>query len=293
MKTYPSIKLKFPRLLFVSQDTTTQLVWGDIVGNIQNQTDLIQLINSTIDLSTLGHNLIQAIGEDTLHNDTTRLNVQVIDPQTGGTFNYNIDLQLASATKGGQMPKESFQQIQQNTTDIAQLQGIGTVWTTTQALPQSASQSDILTAYQSVSGNTQPNPNDSLISLNPSTMNYEWTWIQAQNQWVFRGQSNVSLQTNSTPGIVQGQNVNGKIFVENDGTMSLVGYETVPPMIKSIFASSPTVFHMTTTKNQNVSVLQFSNGTLLNVTPTTIVGNTFTTFTLTSGFTTDFVVILS
>jgi hypothetical protein len=51
------------------------------------------------------------------------------------------------------------------------------------------------------------------------------------------------------PGIVRGEDTNGKIFVENDGTMSLVGYEVIPPMIKMINQSGTDTFVMTASKD--------------------------------------------
>jgi hypothetical protein len=42
------------------------------------------------------------------------------------------------------------------------------------------------------------------------------------------------------PGIVQGENTNGKIFVENDGTMSLVGYDAITTDITNLQSDDQT-----------------------------------------------------
>jgi hypothetical protein len=82
MKTnIPKIKLSFPRLLFVASEGK---LWGDIQGDINNQTDLMTLLNQKVDLSNLGNFLVKYIAyhEPPPDNIPTLL-LLLIDPQTG------------------------------------------------------------------------------------------------------------------------------------------------------------------------------------------------------------------
>jgi prefoldin subunit 5 len=177
--------------------------------------------------TTIGNTLLTSLTEDTTNVNTTRLTVQSRNPITGTNSSSNLDLTLATSSKSGIMPKESFNQITTNTQDIAALKGASRRYPTTEELPGTLTQSQVQTIYESAGGSTSPNDNDSLISFNSNTINYVWTYYSSIGGWYFRGIDTVQLATQSAPGIVQGSITDGKILVENDGTMSLNGYDDI------------------------------------------------------------------
>ena len=52
-------------------------------------------------------------------------------------------------------------------------------------------------------------------------------WQYGKNTWILLTQIDVQVATNQSLGIVKGSTVNGKIFVETDGSMSLKGYDAL------------------------------------------------------------------
>ena len=241
--------------------------WGMIDGNITNQTDLNNALNSLItdisnlsstvstNLSNLGFYVVKDISEDNTYINTTRLIKTLRNTSTGVDANYNIDLTLASATKSGIMPKESFIQIQANSDAIALLQNVGRRYPTSDELPDTLTQLEVLDIYQQISGNVNPNDGDTLVSLHINTKNFEWTYFVSLNVWEFKGVTSVRLATNSTAGIVQGENTNGKIFVENDGTMSLVGYDDLNTDISNLQSNLSITNTNLSTTNTNLTNL--------------------------------------
>jgi hypothetical protein len=148
--------------------------------------------------------------------------IDIINPATNTPNTYNKALPVASASAAGIMPKESFTQIQQNTNDIKTLmnqQGgkyIGVSFD---------SKAD-LDAYQIP---TVINLNDFTYVAADETQNgspamyiYDGTTFKFAR---IINQVPVPSATDTTLGVVMGSSVYGKITVENDGTMSLNGYD--------------------------------------------------------------------
>ena len=52
-------------------------------------------------------------------------------------------------------------------------------------------------------------------------------WQYGNNMWILLTQINIQTATNESLGIVKGSTVNGKIFIETDGSMSLKGYDAL------------------------------------------------------------------
>ena len=52
-------------------------------------------------------------------------------------------------------------------------------------------------------------------------------WQYGNNMWILLTQMNVNVATNESLGIVKGSNIDGKVFVETDGSMSLKGYDAL------------------------------------------------------------------
>jgi hypothetical protein len=72
-----------------------------------------------------------------------------------------------------------------------------------------------------------PGPLSDGTTLWDETYSKEYTYFESDGLWHDRGSSTISLGSNSSPGIVQGSTAGGKVYIENDGTMSLNGYDTI------------------------------------------------------------------
>lgn len=76
-----------------------------------------------------------------------------------------------------------------------------------------------------------------------------WHYYENNNiGWKDDGSDTVSKATNDSLGIVQGKDVEGKVFVENDGTMSVVGYDSLKSKTTSL-------------ENSKMNDISFSGGT--------------------------------
>jgi hypothetical protein len=87
------------------------------------------------------------------------------------------------------MPSSAFNQIGTNTSNISTLQAIGRRYATQTALPGTLTSSQVMTIYQTVTGNTVPNDYDMLVSFDNSTWNYTWAYFTSQSQWFYKGQT--------------------------------------------------------------------------------------------------------
>ncbi len=207
-------------------------IWSMIGGNISDQSDLQTALtelqtNINLNHSLIGTAIVTRVLEDTSNLDTTRLNVRTRNVNTGTETVQQLDLALATATKSGIMPASSFQAIQDNAQAIESLQHIGRRYPTSEELPETLTQDQVLAIFQSASGHTDPEDNDTIVSINENTRNAEWSYFLQTNSFVYKGITAVNVATNDKVGIVKGDTTAGKVFVEQDGTMSLVGYDQI------------------------------------------------------------------
>ena len=135
-------------------------------------------------------------------------------------------------------------QIDQNSADIAALQGKSSRYVIELDVSQYPDPADLQTAltaaWRTASGagvGDTPAQYTTLVNLYSTSEpnNHEYTWLTLNNttEWIDRGASTVAIATNSSLGIVQGtpdtveSNVHindGNIYVDTDGTMSLLGW---------------------------------------------------------------------
>lgn len=88
-------------------------------------------------------------------------------------------------------------------------------------------QESLQAAYEDASGATgDPVDGTTLIDLDSDTT---YTWYESSATWVTRGADTVSLASNATLGVVKGDNANtpGKVCVESDGSMSVLGWDAL------------------------------------------------------------------
>lgn len=90
-----------------------------------------------------------------------------------------------------------------------------------------------------------------------------WHYYENDNiGWRDDGSDTVSKATNASLGIVKGENTEGKVSIENDGTMSLVGYDTLKSKVTSIESSRLNdIAIVGGTNNGTIKVTKNVNGT--------------------------------
>lgn len=135
-------------------------------------------------------------------------------------------LPMASGTTDGLMPMGSYSQLNKNTSDIASLMANGS-WRAT--YPSYAA---MLAAHPGLDVSSSGWAiNDYVFVEKDETKNDQETSyvVDANKKLQFRRLETITISTatNSELGIVKGSNTNGQIFVESDGSMSLVGYDTL------------------------------------------------------------------
>ncbi len=140
---------------------------------------------------------------------------------SGGTPDTTL-IPEASSTQNGLMPAASFNQIDANTQAIGAL--IGAVsYLPANDFGSATPTQDTLNTYALQYSNPITN---ACIVLNTNN-NHEWIYNLSNTTWIDNGIGTVNPATNTSLGIVKGSTVgnNGKVFVENDGSMSVIGFD--------------------------------------------------------------------
>jgi hypothetical protein len=154
--------------------------------------------------------------------------------------NTQMALPIASNIGAGVMPKESFSQIEDNTRRIESIENKSVHYpvTLTTAAP---TQEELQSAYEAVSGRSEPAYD--MTSLDDLAYGKTYTWYDSQESWVSMGSTIVAQATNTSLGIVKGSETgDGKAFVENDGSLSVIGWDTVKDDISNLAAISELLF---------------------------------------------------
>ena len=98
-------------------------------------------------------------------------------------------------------------------------------------------QENLQSAYEAASGNEGPPPDGTtLIDLDEDI---SYTWYESSASWVKRGSDSVNMATNGVLGTVKGDaETPGKIYVENDGSMSVIGWDVLSNRVVIYSAAS-------------------------------------------------------
>jgi hypothetical protein len=136
---------------------------------------------------------------------------------------------LASGTEDGVMPHETFATVEDLVTKVAALTG-SVIPKGTIQLPTADVTDALLTAF--VGGS--PAQGWGVKDLD----NVTWVYEAEDEEWVLWGDGEIAQATNDddtdpenpvtgTLGLVKGKNTDGYVFVENDGTLSVVGWSAL------------------------------------------------------------------
>jgi hypothetical protein len=145
----------------------------------------------------------------------------------------DVSLPIVTSTTAGFATAGLFNQVTTNTADIATLKGtsrvgahLGTSYPITQAQVQAAWDA-AKPGITVVEGSTVVNMDDW----------HAWTYmnVSGTDQWVDRGVDTINQADNNTIGIVKGSATGaGTIFVENDGTMAVNGWDDLNTTVSNI-----------------------------------------------------------
>lgn len=152
------------------------------------------------------------------------LEVSSVNTDTGSVSAATVALPVASATQHGIMPKEAYATLDQLGTRISALEG-GQSKTYAVSLGTGAlTQQDYQTAWEHASGaiaGAVPPDGTKLTNLDTGV---DIQYFVNTSEWIVRGTS-VPVASQTSQGVVMGSEEVGKVFIEEDGTMSVVGYE--------------------------------------------------------------------
>jgi methyl-accepting chemotaxis protein len=194
--------------------------------------------------------------------DASKGTSAIIVPSGTNDNGYRIRVSAveASDTQTGVMPASSFAALEQALSDISTLKGSSRRYVTSVELVSNTNTQVIYDSWltatnQTAGGGSYPVPPDgtTMISLNEDSMWNAFSFIKSiydeavsgsggsevtpKTGWVYRGTDTVQTASTNVLGIVKGVDTNGhngKIFVESDGSMSLIGYDSIGNSITSL-----------------------------------------------------------
>lgn len=168
-----------------------------------------------------GGTLMRSLGIGGVASNSVTAAYESASVDTGEPITTLVDLPVASEEKAGVMPAESFRRIGENTVRIAALENRA-VHYPVELDSENPAQEDLQRAYGEASGNEGAAPDQA--TLDDSAFKKSYTWYETKNEWVDRGNSAVPQFGNGRPGTIQGEDADGKVFAEHDGTGSVVGW---------------------------------------------------------------------
>ena len=232
----------------------TSAQWGNITGDLNNQTDLKNALNekannsnveslttqvnanttnistntesitnlqtSKLDASKANVDVMTDLGV-TAQNDNVSLNKNYKNLSTQETSSYSVNVPLANDTTAGLMSKADYAQLRDNTARIEQLEGQNIRLLYTASDNPTASQIEAFVKSEGYTDTTQW----SQICVVVSGTNHIWRYYTNTTTWTDIGVDTVNQFTNSIAGIIKGSATNGKVYAETDGTGSVYGWD--------------------------------------------------------------------
>lgn len=172
-----------------------------------------------------------------------------------------IPLKVASAISRGLMSKEQVASLNDCLSRISNLEGKAARYLYTDKASPTAQEID---DFVNNLGGTSPYTGISVVVADTLHI---WNYYQNDNiGWRDDGCDTVQKATNSSLGIVIGSNTDGKIYIETDGSMSVVGFDTLSGKVTSLENTSVTgVTVESGTNNGTIKVTVTINGTATTV----------------------------
>lgn len=155
--------------------------------------------------------------DDAMYLDLSKVN---LDTKETGTI--PVLLTLADATKSGIMSKSNYLTLQALVTRVDRLEGKTTRLLYTAGDNPTAGE---INTFVEGEGYTSPFSGIAVVVVNTYHI---WHYYENDNiGWRDDGVDVVNTFTNTVPGIIQGSEVDGKVFAETDGTGSVYGWDNL------------------------------------------------------------------
>jgi hypothetical protein len=203
-------------------------------ANIDENTNQINLNTAQIGINTTDITAIENQIEGSfkeLSVNTNASTVIMVFTKTDGSI-LSIPFPVVSTTQSGIMNSATYIGYIDLGNRVSALENRQSIYSV-QFNSNTPSQTDILTVYTTTYPDA-PNPplNGTIVTDYARTLQY--TYDATITTWIDTSQQAIPIATNSTLGIVKGSSMNGQIEVEIDGTMSVVGYDTVISAITNL-----------------------------------------------------------
>jgi hypothetical protein len=203
-----------------------------IVAAVFNR--LFSIDNKKVDKSVVG-NAVSAlsVSVDAQQTNAVAISVTTIDTSTGSLTATSNLLPIASEDSGGLMPKEAFQTLVSMQSSLAAIDGVVTYLNGKNFETGDIEELQSLFTAEAVDqGFTEPLPNSLII--NNWFNGVEYIYNSANNRWIEYGVTTAALATNTTAGLWKGDNSDGKGFAETDGTISVVGWDSLKARVAAL-----------------------------------------------------------
>lgn len=194
---------------------------------VRAETAETALDGAKIDKETVSSTVVDA------NLDASGNNVSILiknrDTDTGVDTIKTITVPVATRTAGGIMSKETFNTVLETETRVSALEGRAVRYPV--YLPtQSVTQAQYQAAYEQASGaavGSIPPDGTTLVNLNNNhAITYYVNVASGADHWVDRGVDTVNLATNTTPGMVVGDDTtDGNVEILGGGRMHVHGFE--------------------------------------------------------------------
>jgi hypothetical protein len=193
-----------------------------------------QLPNNTLlDIGVSSYLVGISIVIDSEQTNAIGFRLTSANPATNTTNNTTSLLPIASETTGGLMSTESFVAIRELQSEIESLDGVVTYLNGKDFETSDIEELQPLFMEEaSNQGYSQPLPNSLII--NNWFDGHEYIYNAVTEKWVDYGTTVAALATNSSPGLVMGADSDGKVFAEQDGTMSVVGWDSLKSRLMTL-----------------------------------------------------------
>lgn len=200
------------------------------------------------------------VGENLDESDVDSASIRIVkrSVENGSVLlNEATSIKLASTASRGLMSKEQVSTLNDLTDRMQAMEGKASRYLYDAKTNPSASEID---TFVKSMGHTVPFTG---IAVVIDETFHVWHYYENENiGWKDDGSDTVSKATNASLGIVKGENAEGKVSVENDGTMSLVGYDTLKSKVTSIENSRLNdIAIVGGTNNGTIKVTKNVNGT--------------------------------
>lgn len=174
------------------------------------------------------NNFNSAYTNITLEDETNEVKMRLARRFTA-TGNYEasfLTFPVASEERHGVMPKEAYKNLTELTSRVSTLEGGQAKTYAIHMGTGPFTQQDYQDAWELATGAADGATPPDGTKISNLTTNIDIQYFASQGAWIER-QTYIPLATHDSTGAVKGSNTNGKIAVEQDGSMSLNGYDAL------------------------------------------------------------------